>query len=76
MDIDTLRVFSFSGGSTKGYGENYFIKKFLQQWGVSQVDFWNKMSDVERVEFLRGFEKLDQELEERKRMFIQSGNKE
>lgn len=45
MDIDTLRVFSFSGGSTKGYGENYFIKKFLQQWGVSQVDFW-KYADV------------------------------
>jgi predicted acylesterase/phospholipase RssA len=39
MDIDTLRVFSFSGGGSKGYGENYFIRKFLQQWGVPQDDF-------------------------------------
>ena len=45
MDIDTLRVFSFSGGSTKGYGENYFIRKFLQQWGIPQGDFW-KYADV------------------------------
>lgn len=39
MDTDTLRVFSFSGGGTKGYGENYFIRKFLQQWGVPQDNF-------------------------------------
>jgi predicted acylesterase/phospholipase RssA len=40
MDKDTALVFSFSGGSTKGYGENRFMQKFLRQWGVAQTDFW------------------------------------
>ncbi|WPY01517.1 Patatin-like phospholipase N-terminal domain protein (plasmid) [Candidatus Trichorickettsia mobilis] len=45
MDKDTIRVFSFSGGSTKGYGENRFMQKFLHQWGIPQADFW-KYPDV------------------------------
>jgi predicted acylesterase/phospholipase RssA len=39
MAQDTIVIFSFSGGSTKGYGENRFMQKFLQQWGVSQSVF-------------------------------------
>lgn len=39
MDPSTILIFSFSGGSTKGYGENRFMQKFLQQWGVSQSSF-------------------------------------
>lgn len=42
----------------------------------SQADFWKKMNDAEKAEFLLGFEKLNQELEERKQMFIQADNKE
>lgn len=45
MDRDTIRVFSFPGGSTKGYGENRFMQKFLHQWGIPQSDFW-KYIDV------------------------------
>lgn len=40
MDKDTIRVFSFSGGSTKGYGENRFMQKFIHQWGIPQADFY------------------------------------
>lgn len=40
MDRDTIRVFSFAGGSTKGYGENRFMQKLIQQWGIAQEDFW------------------------------------
>lgn len=40
MDQNTIRIFSFAGGSTKGYGENRFIQKFIQQWGIPQTDFW------------------------------------
>lgn len=39
MDPNTILIFSFSGGSTKGYGENRFMQKFLQQWGVPQSKF-------------------------------------
>jgi patatin-like phospholipase/acyl hydrolase len=39
MAQDTVVVFSFSGGSTKGYGSNRFMQKFLQQWGVAQSAF-------------------------------------
>lgn len=42
----------------------------------SQADFWEKMNDAEKSEHLRELDKLDQELEERKQRFIQSGNKE
>lgn len=45
MDTNTLRIFSFCGGGTKGYGANRFMQKFLQQWGIPQVDFW-KYADV------------------------------
>ena len=45
MNKDTIVVFSFSGGSTKGYGENRFMQKFLQQWGIPQADFY-KYVDV------------------------------
>ena len=45
MDSNTLRIFSFPGGGTKGYGSNRFIQKFIQQWGIPQVDFW-KYADV------------------------------
>jgi len=45
MDINTIRIFSFGGGGTKGYGSNRFIQKFIQQWGIAQADFW-KYADV------------------------------
>lgn len=45
MDTNTLRVFSFCGGGTKGYGVNRFMQKFLHQWGILQADFW-KYADV------------------------------
>lgn len=45
MDINTLRIFSFCGGGTKGYGSNRFMQKFIQQWGIPQADFW-KYADV------------------------------
>lgn len=45
MDKNTLRIFSFCGGGTKGYGSNRFMQKFLHQWGIPQVDFW-KYADV------------------------------
>lgn len=45
MDTNTLRVFSFCGGGTKGYGSNRFMQKFLHQWGIPQADFW-KYADV------------------------------
>lgn len=45
MDTNTLRIFSFCGGGTKGYGSNRFMQKFLHQWGIPQVDFW-KYVDV------------------------------
>lgn len=45
MDANTLRIFSFCGGGTKGYGSNRFAQKFLQQWGIPQADFW-KYADV------------------------------
>ena len=44
MNPNTAIVFSFSGGSSKGFGQNLFIKKFLQQWGVSQDDFLRHVS--------------------------------
>lgn len=44
MNKDTIFVVSMSGGSTKGYGENRFIQKFLQQWGVNQADFWKEVT--------------------------------
>jgi len=40
MDSNTLRIFSFAGGSTKGYGENRFMQKFIHQWGIPQADLW------------------------------------
>lgn len=45
MDINTIRIFSFCGGGSKGYGSNRFMQKFLQQWGIQQSDFW-KYADV------------------------------
>jgi predicted patatin/cPLA2 family phospholipase len=45
MDQNTIRIFSFCGGGTKGYGTNRFIQKFIQQWGIQQQDFW-KYADV------------------------------
>jgi len=45
MDTNTLRIFSFCGGGTKGYGSNRFMQKFLQEWGIPQADFW-KYADV------------------------------
>jgi hypothetical protein len=45
LDKDTIRIFSFPGGGTKGYGSNRFMQKFIQQWGISQADFW-KYVDV------------------------------
>jgi predicted acylesterase/phospholipase RssA len=45
LDINTLRIFSFCGGGTKGYGSNRFMQKFLHQWGIPQADFW-KYADV------------------------------
>lgn len=45
MDTNTLRIFSFCGGGTKGYGSNRFMQKFLHQWGIPQTDFW-KYVDV------------------------------
>jgi len=45
MDTNTIRIFSFCGGGTKGYGANRFMQKFIQQWGIPQVDFW-KYVDV------------------------------
>ena len=45
MDTNTLRIFSFCGGGTKGYGSNRFMQKFLHQWGIPQADFW-KYVDV------------------------------
>lgn len=45
MDTNTLRVFSFCGGGTKGYGVNRFMQKFLHQWGIPQADLW-KYADV------------------------------
>lgn len=49
MDKDTLRVFSFSGGSTKGYGGNYFMKKFIHQWGIPQADLWKYIDAIAGV---------------------------
>lgn len=43
MDKDTIRIFGFCGGGTKGYGSNRFIQKFLQQWGVNQEDFYKNV---------------------------------
>jgi len=45
VDTNTLRIFSFCGGGTKGYGSNRFMQKFLHQWGIPQDDFW-KYIDV------------------------------
>jgi predicted acylesterase/phospholipase RssA len=45
MDTNTLRIFSFCGGGTKGYGSNRFMQKFLHEWGIPQADFW-KYVDV------------------------------
>lgn len=45
MDKNTIRIFSFCGGGTKGYGSNRFMQKFLHQWGIPQADFW-KYADV------------------------------
>jgi predicted acylesterase/phospholipase RssA len=45
MDINTLRIFSFCGGGSKGYGSNRFMQKFLQEWGIPQTDFY-KYVDV------------------------------
>lgn len=45
MDTNTLRIFSFCGGGTKGYGSNRFMQKFLHEWGIPQADFW-KYADV------------------------------
>ena len=45
MDSNTIRIFSFSGGGTKGYGSNRFMQKFLHQWGIPQADLW-KYVDV------------------------------
>lgn len=45
MDSNTLRIFSFPGGGTKGYGSNRFMQKFLLQWGIPQADFW-KYADI------------------------------
>jgi len=45
MDVNTIRIFSFCGGGTKGYGSNRFMQKFLHQWGIPQTDFW-KYIDV------------------------------
>ena len=45
MDQNTIRIFSFCGGGTKGYGTNRFIQKFINQWGIPQADFW-KYADV------------------------------
>lgn len=45
MDQNTLRIFSFCGGGTKGFGSNRFMQKFLQQWGITQTDFY-KYADV------------------------------
>ena len=45
MDTNTIRIFSFCGGGTKGYGSNRFMQKFIQQWGIPQADFW-KYADV------------------------------
>jgi len=44
-DPYTIRIFSFCGGGSKGYGSNRFMQMFLQQWGVPQTDFW-KYADV------------------------------
>jgi predicted acylesterase/phospholipase RssA len=43
MDKNTVRIFSFCGGGTKGYGANRFMQKFLHQWGVTQSDFWQNV---------------------------------
>jgi predicted acylesterase/phospholipase RssA len=45
MDTNTIRIFSFCGGGTKGYGSNRFMQKFIGQWGIPQADFW-KYADV------------------------------
>ena len=45
MDSNTIRIFSFPGGGSKGYGSNRFMQKFLHQWGIEQGDFW-KYADV------------------------------
>lgn len=45
MDTNTIRIFSFCGGGTKGYGSNRFMQKFIQEWGIPQTDFW-KYADV------------------------------
>jgi predicted acylesterase/phospholipase RssA len=45
MDTNTLRIFSFCGGGSKGYGSNRFMQKFLQEWGIPQTDFY-KYVDV------------------------------
>ena len=45
MDSKTIRIFIFSGGSTKGYGINRFMQKFIAQWGIPQSELW-KYVDV------------------------------
>ena len=45
MDSNTIRIFSFPGGGSKGYGTNRFMQKFLHQWGIPQFDLW-KYADV------------------------------
>jgi len=45
MDRNTIRIFSFPGGGSKGYGSNRFMQKFLHQWGIPQADLW-KYVDV------------------------------
>lgn len=39
MDKNTLRILSFPGGGTKGYGSNRFLQKILLQSGMSFKDF-------------------------------------
>lgn len=36
-DGNTLRIFAFTGGGTKGYGSNRFMQKFMRQWGVTDL---------------------------------------
>lgn len=39
FDSQTIRICSLSGGGTKGYGENHFLKEAIAQSGMSWAEF-------------------------------------
>jgi len=43
VDNETIRIMSFAGGSTKGYGANLVVKKILQQLSTTASQFFQNV---------------------------------